>query len=120
VHAAAADGCRQVVDRADVLVVDTAVGGAPERAGLDERIGTEEVALGELQLVVREVVEQAVRVVEVDEVVAAPLEDADRPAGSGQYVGGGGAAGARPDDDGVEVVRAARTTAQGSATSSSE
>src|SRR5205823_2699128 len=75
---------------------------APERARLGDRIGSEEVAGHELDLVVRIVGAQAGRVVEVDEVVASLLEDDDRPAGGCEHVGRRTAAGPGTDDDGVD------------------
>ena len=100
VHAPAADGRRQVVDVADEDSV--AVGlAAAEGAGFEEGVGPEEVADGELQLVVG-VVRLAVRwVVEIEQMVAPLLEDDNRPAGGREDVGDGTAAGARADDDGV-------------------
>ena len=111
-HAAPADGRGQVVDVAHELAVAVRFRQA-ERARLEEGIGTEEVALGELDLIVRVVAEQPVRVVEVDEVVATPLEHAHRPTRGGEHVGRGRTPRPRPDDDGVELGH------QASATSSS-
>ena len=62
---------------------------APERAGLEERVGAEEVALDELDLVVGEVAERAERRLELEEVVAALLEHDHRPARGGEHVGHG-------------------------------
>jgi hypothetical protein len=102
---AAADRGREVVHVADEEAVAVGVAQA-ERAGLEEGVRPEEVADHELDLVVGVVAEELRRVVEVDEVVAALLEEAHRPAGLGQHVGDRGASGAGSDDDGVEVGRA--------------
>ncbi len=102
VGAAAADRRREVVHVAGEQAVAVGVAAA-ERAGLDQRVGPEEVALGELDLVVGELALQAVRRLEVEEVVAALLQDDDRPPGGGEDVGDGRAAGTAADDDGVGV-----------------
>ena len=102
VDAAAADRRRQVVHVADEDAV--AVRLVPsERAGLEPRVGTEEVALGELELVVGEVTERLERRVEREQVVAALLEHDHRPSRGGEHMGGGRPAGTAADDDGVAV-----------------
>src|SRR5207245_8767571 len=73
VDTAAADGRRQVVGFADVLTFAVVLA-RPERTRLEPRVGPEEVASHELQLVVRVVGEEMGRVVEVDAVGAALLE----------------------------------------------
>src|SRR5471032_675017 len=74
-----------------------------ERAGLEERVGTEEVAPEVFDLVVREVSVQCERRLEIDEMVRALFEDDHRPARGGEDVGRGFAAGAGADDDRVAV-----------------
>ena len=74
-----------------------------ERAGLEERIGAEEVTAGVLDLVVRQMSVQRERRVEIEEVIRALFEDDDRPSGRGEHVGCGRAAGSRTDDDRVAV-----------------
>ena len=102
VGAAAAHRGREVVDVAGEQAV--AVGlGAAERPGLDQRVRAQEVALGELDLVVGELTLQPVRRVQVEEVVATLLQDHHRPARGGEDVGEGRPARPAPDDDGVGV-----------------
>ena len=74
---------------------------APERAGLDERIRTEEVAGDELDLVVGVVAGGLRGVVGVEEVVAPLLHDDHRPAGAGQHLGRRRTPRSRTDDDRV-------------------
>ena len=103
VEAAAADGGRQVVHVADpeavAVVVVVAVG-----ARLEQRVRPEEVAAGELHLVVAHVPERTERRVEREEVVAALLEHDHRPTGLGEHVGRGRAAGPGADDHDVAVA----------------
>ena len=91
--------------------------GPPERPRLEERVGAEEVAAGELDLVVGEVALQLVRRLQVEQVIAPLLEHDDAPAGGGEHVGRGGATGTAADDDRVGVVTA---RVHGSDTSSSD
>ena len=112
VGAAAADARRNGVHLADVRVL-AFVGVPAERPRLDQRVRAEEEALDELDLVVRVVARRPGHVVGVEQVVAALLHDDDRPAGTREHLGHGGAAGTRADDDGV------RRSAHGSDTSAS-
>jgi hypothetical protein len=61
----------------------------PERPRLDEWVGPEEVPVQELDLVVGVVLRQLARVVGIDQVVPALLDDGDRPPGPGENVGRG-------------------------------
>ena len=107
-----ADGCRQVVHLPDVTAL--AVGRVhAECPWFQPRVGSEEVTVPVLDLVVGELVEELRRLLEIHEVVLAAFEDEDRPARRSQRVGGRGTSGSGADDDGVEV------TAHGSLTSSS-
>ena len=91
---------RNGVHLADVGVL-TLVRGAAERTRLDEWVGAEEVAGDELDLVVRVVTRRLRQIVGVEQVVATLLHDHHRPPGTRQHLGRRGAAGSRPDDDGV-------------------
>ena len=102
VKAATADGRRQVVDLArehTVAVVD----GAAIRPRLEERIGSEEVAPKELDLVVRHVTERIERRVEREEMIAALLEHDHRPARAREHVGRGRTRRPGADDDRVAI-----------------
>ena len=79
-EAAAADGRRQVVHLADVDAVVASSARLRNVRGSSERVGAEEVAAGELDLVVRHVAERRERRLEVEQVVAALLEHDHRPA----------------------------------------
>ena len=100
VRPATTDGGGDGVHLADVRVLPV-VGRAPECARLDERIGPEEVAGDELDLVVGVVAGGLRRVVGVEQMVAPLLHDDHRPAGAGQHLGRRRTARSRPDDDGV-------------------
>ena len=102
VDAAAADRRRQRVHVPDHQA-DAVRDGAPERAGLGDRVGAEEVALDELHLVVRVVAERPERRLEIEEVVPTLLEDDDRPPRCGEDVGDRRAGRTGADDDGVAV-----------------
>lgn len=103
VHAATADGARQRVDVSGHESV--AVGlGAPIGARFDDRVGTEEVAVGELQLVVGVVAERAERRLQRQQVVPPLLQDDHRPARRGERVSGGRPGRTGSDDDRVAVV----------------
>ena len=100
VHAAAADGGRDGVDLAHVCVL--AVGRRdPEGPWLDERIGPEEIARDELDLVVGIVATRLGHVVGIEQVVAPLLQHAHGPTGPGEHLGRGGAARTRTDDEGL-------------------
>ena len=112
VHPAAAHGGRHVVDLAREQPV--AVGRRPPvGAGLQQRVGAEQVAAGQRHLVVGEVAQEIVGRGQVDEVVAALLQHHHRPPGRGQHLGHGGPAGPRADDHGVAVGRGHRAPAGG-------
>ena len=102
VDAAAADRDRQVVDLAGEEAVSVGLA-STVGAGFEDRVGSQEVASGGGDLVVGEVAQRLVRWFEIDEVVAPLLQDDHRPPGRGEDLCRGGAAGARPDDDGVAV-----------------
>ena len=103
-ESAAADRRREVVHIADPEVVTVLVGVAVG-ARLEEGVGTEEVAAGELQLVVAHVPERPERRVERQQVVAALVEHDDGSTGLGEDVGGGRTAGPGADDHDVAVAR---------------
>ncbi len=100
VGAATADGGRDGVHLAHVRVLPL-VRRAAERPRLDQRVGAEEVAGDELDLVVGVVARRLGHVVGIEEMVAALLHDDDGPPGPGEHLGRRGAAGAGADDDGV-------------------
>ena len=102
VRAAAAHGRRDGVHLAHMGVL-ALVRVAPERPRLGQRVGAEEVARRELDLVVGVVAGRLREVVGVEQVVAALLHDHDGPAGPRQHLGHGGAARTRADDDGVRA-----------------
>ena len=104
VEAAAPNRRREVVDLAGPDAI--AVGfGVAVGARLDQRVGPQEVAEHELDLVVAHVTERAERRVEREEVVAPLLEHDDRPARGGQHLGRGRTRGPGPDDHRVAVDR---------------
>ena len=103
VHAAATDGARQVVDVAGEQALAVAVVAA-KGSRLEKRVGSEEVAVHELQLVVRVVALGRVRRLELDEVVAALLENDAVPPGGGDRLGERRPAGPGADDDDASVV----------------
>ena len=72
---------------------------APERAWLEQRVGPEEVADRELELVVGVIGLAPGRIIEVHQVIAALLEDHNGPSGGGEDVGDGAAARPGPHDD---------------------
>ena len=100
VGSAAPDSRRDGVHLAHVRVL-ALVGGPAEGPRLDQRVGSEEVARDELDLVVRVVTCRPGHVVGVEQVVPPLLHDHHRPARPRQHLGRGGPAGPGPDDDGV-------------------
>ncbi len=92
--------CRDGVHLAHVRVL-ALVGGPAEGPRLDERVGSEEVARDELDLVVGVVARRPGHVVGVEQVVPPLLHDHHRPAGPRQHLGRRRPAGPGPDDDGV-------------------
>ena len=107
VHPAAADGRRQVVDLTGEQALAVA-GRSAVGAWLEARVGAEQVAARQSDLVVGEVAQRLVRCLEVDQVVAALLQDDHRPPGGREHLGGGRPARTRADDDGVAVGHVSR------------
>ncbi len=100
VRPAAPDGGRDGVDLPHVGVL-ALVGRAPEGTRLNQRVRPQEPASDELDLVVGVVRRGPGRIVGVEQVVAALLQDHDRPAGAGQHLGRGRPTRTRSDDDRV-------------------
>ncbi len=103
VEAAAADRRRQVVHLAREQVVAVVLV-APVRAWFQERVGPEEVAAKELDLVVGDVAQRLVRRLEREQVIPALLEHDDRPTRGREHVCRSRARRPGTDDDGVAVA----------------
>ena len=89
------------VELADVDTVAVSLFG-PERTGLDEGVGSEEIPVVKLDLVIRVVEGGLAQVVGIEEVVATLLDDGHGPARRRQHVGRRGASRSRPDDHGID------------------
>ena len=102
VEAAAADGRGQVVHAPGEDPV--AFGGAAaERPRFEERVGPEEVAEHQLELVVADMPERTERRIEREQVVRSLLEHDHRPPGRGEHLRDRRAGRPRPHDHGVAV-----------------
>ena len=80
---------------------------------LDQRVGAQQRAAAELDLVVAHVAERPEGLVEIQQVVAAFLEHDHRPAGLAQHLGHRRPGRAGPDDDRVGVEVAHRSAPAG-------